>query len=144
MVASMIPIVTARTCQTMNRTARQWSRTMTAELTPNKLLWSAARGSLSLQKRGPGSVSSYPATTAGCDFSVDRMTSPIYADLIPGMFFTPLESSSIRWMSCCLFILLFVPDTHFTSFAHFFQTLFLFFGCVSSLLDESSDFLIFL
>ena len=28
-----------------------------------------------------------------------------FADLIPGLFLTPLKSSSsIRWMSCCLFI----------------------------------------
>ena len=56
-----------------------------------------------------------------------------HSSLCRGMFFTPLKSSSIRWMSCCLFIF-FVPETFFV-FAHFFQTLFLFFGCVSSLLD---------
>ena len=33
------------------------------------------------------------------------MSTFLFADLIPGMFFTPLKSSSIRWMSCCLFIL---------------------------------------
>ena len=72
-------------------------------------------------------------------FFILVMSSLCFADLIPGMFFTPLKSASIRWMSCCLFILSFVSDTFLKAFPHFFQALFLFFGCVSSLLDESSD-----
>ena len=71
------------------------------------------------------------------------MSTLFFADLIPGMFFTPLKSSSILWMSCCLFIL-FLSLIHFYAFAHFFQALFLFFGCASSLLIESSDFNVFL
>ena len=38
----------------------------------------------------------------------------------------------------------FVSDTFFYAFAHFFQALFLFFGCASSILDESPDFNVFL
>ena len=66
-----------------------------------------------------------------------------FADLIPGIFFTPVKSSSVLWMSCCLFIL-FCVWYIFYAFAYFFQALFLFFTCASSLLDESSDFNVFL
>ena len=38
-------------------------------------------------------------------FFILVMSTLFFADLIPGMFFTPLKSSSILWMSCCLFIL---------------------------------------
>ena len=58
------------------------------------------------------------------------MSTLFFADLIP-------------WMSCCLFIL-FCVWYIFYAFAHFFQALFLFFGCASSLLDESSEFNVFL
>ena len=70
------------------------------------------------------------------------MSTLFFADLIPGIFRTPLKSSRILWMSCCLFIL-FLSLIHFYALAHFFQSLFLFFGCTSPLLDESQDFSIF-
>ena len=38
-------------------------------------------------------------------FFILVMSTLFFADLIPGMFLTPLKSSSILWMSCCLFIL---------------------------------------
>ena len=36
-------------------------------------------------------------------FFILVMSTLFVADLIPAMFFTPLKSSSILWMSCCLF-----------------------------------------
>ena len=54
------------------------------------------------------------------------MSTLFFADLIPGMSFTPLNSSSILWMSCCLFNLFFVSDT-------FFKHLLTSFSCFSSL-----------
>ena len=47
---------------------------------------------------------------------------------------SPLKSFRILWMSCCL---------HFYAFTQIFQSLFLFIGCASPLLDESQDFSIF-
>ena len=46
-------------------------------------------------------------------------------------------------MSCCLFILFFSSDAFFYAFAQILQSLFLFFGSASPLLDESQDFSIF-
>ena len=40
------------------------------------------------------------------------MSTLFFADLIPGIFRTPLKSSRILWMSCCHFILFF-PLIHF-------------------------------
>ena len=54
------------------------------------------------------------------------MSTLFFADLIPGIFRTPLKSSRILWMSCCLFILFF-SDTFFmhllTSFSRCFSSL---------------------
>ena len=59
------------------------------------------------------------------------------------LFFARLKSSSILWMSCCLFTL-------FLSLIHFlmhlltsFSRCFFLFGCTSPLLDEASDFRVF-
>ena len=75
-------------------------------------------------------------------FFILVMSTFFFADLIPGMFFTTLLSSSILWMSRCLFIL-FLSLIHFfmhllTSFMRYFSSL------GSSLLDEFSDFNVFL
>ena len=68
-------------------------------------------------------------------FFILEMSTLLFPDLAPWMFFTPLKSSSIRWMFCCLFIL-------FLSLIHFFMCLLTSFtrcssslGGVSSLLD---------
>ena len=52
------------------------------------------------------------------------------------------NSSRILWMSFCLFILFF-SGAFFYALAQILQSLFLFFGCASPLLDESQDFNIF-
>ena len=61
-------------------------------------------------------------------FFIFVMNTFFFADLIPGIFRTPLKSSS-------LFI--FLSLILFFALAHFFQSLFLFFGCISPLLGES-------
>ena len=76
-------------------------------------------------------------------FFIFVMRAFFFADLVSGMFLTPSKSSSILWMSCCRFNIFFVSDTFFDAFAHFFQSLFLFFGCTSPQFDESSDFHVF-
>ena len=73
-------------------------------------------------------------------FLIFVMSTFFFADMIPGIFRTLLR---ILWMSCCLFFLLFFSDAYFYALAQIFQSLFLFFGCASPLLDESLDFSIF-
>ena len=59
-------------------------------------------------------------------FFIFVMSTLFFADLIPGIFRTPLKSSRILWMSCCLFTLFF-SDTFFThlltSFSRCFSSL---------------------
>ena len=69
-----------------------------------------------------------------------------FADLIPVLFFTPLNSSSILWMSCWDVLLsfhCFVSDTFLMNLLTYFSRWFLLFGCTSPFLDESSDFRVF-
>ena len=55
------------------------------------------------------------------------MSTLFFAVLIPGIFRTPLNSSRILWMSCCLFILFFFSDAFFMrllrSFSRCFSSL---------------------
>ena len=71
------------------------------------------------------------------------MSTLFFADLIPGIFrysFEVFKNSLDVLLSCHSF---FFSDTFFPALAHFFQSLFLFSGCTSPLLDESQDFSIF-
>ena len=58
----------------------------------------------------------------------------LYLGVIPGMY-----SLDVLLSFHCFLSLI-----HFFAFTHFFQALFFFFGRASSLLDESSDFNVFL
>ena len=75
-------------------------------------------------------------------FFIFVMSTFFSADLIPEMFFTPLKSSSI--LLDVLLSFHFVCFSYiFYALAHFFQSLFLFFGFASPLLNESSDLNVF-
>ena len=75
-------------------------------------------------------------------FFIFVMSSLFFAVLIPGIFRIPLNSSRILSMYRCLFILFL--SCIFYAFAQVLQSLFLFFGHASPLLDESQDFSIFI